>query len=381
LVDFARLARYDIAVPCFGLIGVLLILPWLLRRDAAGWRFALAGVAAGLATACHPIGLLCLATLVVLCVVASEGRAMTPLAWTFAGFAMAMLPLVLFVYAGWDDAIGQQRLQHGRWGFGDPWFYAWNVLREWRRYISVGRGLQFGIPGAWLFVGCSIAGAVLLLRERQRLILAALLTGFILLTLCEREKFFFYLAALWPWIALAVAMGLVAAMRATTPRIVRVAAMVLLALACLDGVRAEVLLAREAATRAPYADICHRLAAQIPREARVLALPTWWIGLAPHVRDYRSLTVPMFFLQPHLIDPAGPTFSERLAAIDADVVLFDQAMIDYVHGPRAAWALEQGPGTRNPGAEELERFVATHTKRRVEVTDPAYGRFELYFLR
>lgn len=381
LVDFARLARYDIAVPFFGLIGVLLILPWLLHRDVGRWRFALAGITAGMATACHPIGLLCLATLVILCVVAQKRTAVAPIAWMVAGFAVSVLPLVLFVYAGWDDAMGQQRLQHGRWGFGDPWFYAWNVLREWRRYISVGRGLQFGIPGAWLFVGCSVTGGLLLLRrQRQPLIFAALLTGFILLALCEREKFFFYLAALWPWIALAVAMGFVAATQSST-RVLRIGAMVVLALACADGMRAEVLLAREAATRAPYDEMCDRLAAQIPREARVLALPTWWIGLGPHVRDYRSLTVPMFFLQPHLIDPNGPTFTERLAAIDADVLLFDQAMIDYVHGPRAAWALEQGPGTRNPGAEELEQFVATHTKRRIEVIDPAYGRFELYFLR
>ncbi len=69
------------------------------------------------------------------------------------------------------------------------------------------------------------------------------------------------------------------------------------------------------------------------------------------------------------------------APIDADVLLFDQAMIDYVRGPRAAWALEQGPGTRNPGAEELERFVATHTVRQVDVVDPSYGRFEIYYLR
>jgi hypothetical protein len=315
--------------------------------------------------------------------------AAAPLAWLFAGFVIAMLPLVLFVYAGWDDAMGQQRLQHGRWGFGDPWFYAWNLLREWRRYISVGRGLQFGIPGAWLFVGCSVAGGLMLLRRQQhhqpeqhqqRLILAALVTGFVLLALCEREKFFFYLAALWPWIALAVATGFVAAMQATS-RAVRIGAMAMLALACADGIRAEVVLAREAATRTSYDAICERLAANLPRDARVLALPTWWIGLAPHVRDYRSLTVPMFFLQPFMIDPAGPTFSERLAAIDADVLLFDQAMIDYVDGPRAAWALEQGPGTRNPGAEELEQFVATHAKRRMEVIDPAYGRFEIYYLR
>ena len=32
LVDFGRYARYDIAVPFFGLIGMMLILPWLLRE-------------------------------------------------------------------------------------------------------------------------------------------------------------------------------------------------------------------------------------------------------------------------------------------------------------------------------------------------------------
>src|SRR5690349_19960152 len=119
------------------------------------------------------------------------------------GFAIDLEALVLFVYTGWDDAMGQVRLQIGRWGFGDQWFYPWNVLREWRRYISVGRGLPFGMPGAWLFVGCFVTGGLVLLRrQRQPLIFAALLSGFILLAHCEREKFFFYLAALWPWIAL-----------------------------------------------------------------------------------------------------------------------------------------------------------------------------------
>lgn len=215
-------------------------------------------------------------------------------------------------------------------------------------------------------------------QPRLRLIRAALVTGFVLLTLGEHEKFFFYLAALWPWIALAVAIGLVAAIRSNS-RIVRVGAMVLLVLGCVDGLRAEVQLAREAAARAPFTDICDRLATQLPRDARVLALPTWWLGLGTRVRDYRSLTAPMLFLQPQLADPAGPTFTERLIAIDADVLLFDQAMIDYIHGPRQAWV--QGPGTRNPGAEELERFAATHGVRQVDVVDPSYGRFEIYYLR
>jgi hypothetical protein len=395
LVDFGRLARYDIAVPFFGMIGVLLILPWLLRNGtaprvrAARLRFVLAGGCAGLAVASHPMGLICLATLAAACLVRVRARgerlteAMAPVAWISLGVGLATLPYILFLYAGWHDVVAQQQQFHARrWTLGDPWFYAWNVLLEWRRYISVGRGLQFGIPGAWLLVLCSTAGAAALVfgdrrhELRLRVIRAALLTGFLLLTLGERDKFFFYLAALWPWIALAVAMGIVAAIQSSS-RIVRIGAIVLLTLGCLDGVRAEVELARQAAARTPFAQVCQRLTAHLPRDARVLALPTWWFGISPHVRDYRSLTVPMFFLS--LPDPTGSTFTDRLVAIDADVLLFDQAMIDYVRGPRAAWA--PGPGARNPGAEELERFVATHSVRQVDVVDPSYGRFEIHYLR
>jgi hypothetical protein len=94
----------------------------------------------------------------------------------------------------------------------------------------------------------------------------------------------------------------------------------------------------------------------------------------------------MFFLD--IDDPAGKTFIERLDAVDADVLVLDQAMIDYIHGPRADWAqgtgagngTGTGTGTRNPGAEDLERFVAMRGVRRVDLSDPFYGRFEIYFL-
>jgi 4-amino-4-deoxy-L-arabinose transferase-like glycosyltransferase len=399
LVDFGRLARYDVAVPFFGLIGMLLILPWLLRSatDTPRLRLAIAGACGGMATACHPMGLIWIATLIVACLIAARARgdrlhadrlmaaaaaAIAPISWVLLGVGVALLPWVLYAYAGWDDLMGQQRFFSHRLTLGDPWFYARNVLMEWRRYISIGRGLQFGIPGAWLLVLCGMTGAAALVfgprRQdvRMRLILAALLTGFLMLTLGDREKFFFYLAALWPWIALTAAIGIMTAVQSTR-RIISIAAIALLTLGCLDGVRAEVDLARKAAARASYATIADRLAAHVPRDARVLALPTWWFALEARVRDYRSLTVPMFFLD--IDDPTGRTFTERLDAIDADVVLFDQAMIDYIHGPRAKWA--QGQGTRNPGAEDLERFVHTRSVRRVDLTDPSYGRFEIYFLK
>jgi 4-amino-4-deoxy-L-arabinose transferase-like glycosyltransferase len=396
LVDFGRYARYDIAVPFFGLIGMMLILPWLLRdrsraRGASvSVRLLLAGVCAGLATTSHPIGLIWIVTLIVSCLVAGRARgerpagavaAIGPTVLILLGAGIALMPWLLFAYGGWDDLTGQMQFHGGRLRLDDPWFFASNVLTEWRRYISIGRGMQFGIPGAWLLVICGVTGtAALVFRARHntpaRLILTALLTGVILLSLFEHDKYIHYFGVMWPWVALTAAIGFMIAAHSTS-RIVRIGATVLLVLGCLDGVRAEVELARKAAGRGSYATIADRLASHIPRDARVMGLPTWWFALEPHVRDYRSLTVPMFFLD--IDDPTDRTFIERLDAMDADVLLLDQAMLDYIHGPRGAWA--KGPGTRNPGAEDLERFVATRSVRRVEFADPSYGRFEIYYLR
>jgi hypothetical protein len=409
LTDFGRLARYDVAVPFFGALGFLLILPWLLRdraevaartkRDdgvahvgSSGLEpprvlLVLAGACAGMATACHPMGLIWIATLMVACPVAMQARgerpaaAIVPVAWIALGAGLAMLPWLLLMLAGWQDMLAQQSFVAQRWTLSDPWFYVSNALTEWRRYISTGRGLQFGIPGAWLLAICSVAGvAALLSRSRRddlgaRLILAALVTGFLMLTFGEREKYFFYLAGLWPWIALTVAIAIVSALQSSR-RILRVGAIVLLVLGCLDGVRAEVELARKAAARTPFVTISDRVAAQIPRDAKVLALPTWWFRLEPRVASYRSVTVPLFFAK---VDPTGSSITERLDAIDADVMLFDPGMIEYVYGARDTRMY--GPGARNPGAEELQRFVETRSARHVDITDPSYGRFVIHFLR
>ena len=352
-------------------------------------RLVLAGVCAGMATASHPMGLIWIATLAVACLVAVRARgeraiaAIAPIAWMLLGAGLAMLPWILYAYAGWDDMIGQQRFVAHRWSLGDPWFYAWNVLMEWRRYISVGRGLQFGIPGAWLLVLCAVTGAAALVfgprrhDVRLRVILAALLTGFLMLTLGDREKFFFYLAA-------TVALdrpgrrdrhhGRHAIHIAHRPHRRDRAAR-----ARLPRRRPR----RSASSRARRPRARHTRPSPIGWRRTCRATRECWrcrpggSRWMPHVRDYRSLTVPMFFLD--IDDPTGRTFTERLDAIDADVLLLDQAMIDYIHGPRATWA--QGPGTRNPGAEELERFVETRSVRRIDLADPSYGRFEIHYLR
>ncbi len=335
------------------------------------------------------MGLIYVVTLVVLCVVAIGARAarravaIAASAWLLVGVGLAILPWMLFALAGWEDAVGQQRLVQHRWNLADPRFYAWNAVLEWRRYISVGRGLQFGIPGAWLLAVCSVTGAAALAfgpwrtDVRQRMIGAALLTGFTMLTLGERDKFFFYLAALWPWIALTVAIGTMIAARSTS-RLVRIGALALVGLGCVDGVRAEVQLARRAAARTSYAVMCERLASHLPRDTRLAALPTWWLGLAPRVRDYRSFIVPMLFLSASRRrggnDLHGAARRARCGCRPA------RSSDDRLY-PRSARERVHGPGVRNPGAEDLERFLDARTVRRIDLADASYGRFEIRFLR
>jgi hypothetical protein len=256
-----------------------------------------------MATACHPMGLIHVVTLVVLCVVAIGAHAarravaIAASAWLLVGVGLASLPWMLFAYAGWEDAVGQQRLVQHRWNLADPRFYAWNAVLEWRRYISVGRGPQFGIPGAWLLAFCSVTGA------------AALAFG--------------------PWRTRSAA---------------------------------------HARRCAP-----HRIHHAHARRARqVLLLSRRTVALDRPDRGRRDH-------DRRAIDLA-PRAARRLVALDADVVLVDQAMIDYIRrGPREVRV--HGPGARNPGAEDLERFLGERTARRIDLADPSYGRFEIRFLR
>jgi hypothetical protein len=101
----------------------------------------LAGVCAGLATISHPIGLIWIATLIVFCLVAGRARderlagagvvaAIVPIAWILLGASIALLPWILFAYAGWNDLAGQIQFHGGRLRLDDPWFFASNMLTE-----------------------------------------------------------------------------------------------------------------------------------------------------------------------------------------------------------------------------------------------------------
>ena len=399
LVDLGRLARYDIAVPVAGLTAFLLVLPVLnvmsppepSSSAAAGdtrhalpvTRLVLAGICLGLAVASHPTGLAWAAILCVSLVVARRPIVgATACLWMLAGMLTTLLPYLWFMYRGWDDLVNQQRYVGIRYHLLDPRFYLENVLREWRRYSQIGRGLLAAQPASWLISLGGLVGLWTLWRgagrhdPRARVLRHALLVGAGLFALFVQPKPYHYVAALWPLLALTAAVGLVTLLRAPA-RFVRSATLALLIVTIADGAVAWIRLMQRSVATTSYRSLCDRLAAQIPKDSYLLALPHYWLGLASHVRGYRSLFGPMLFASPAFA-AQHPPLGQLLADTEATVVLLDPPMLTFL---RSAFDPTNRSHTFVNSARGLRDYLAREGERIVVVDDPSYGRFEIHYLR
>lgn len=395
-VDLGRLARYDVAVPVWGLAGFLLVLP---RRRAvgdsggaaiassraaprldAGWlRMVVAGVCAGLAIMTHPVGIAWVAMIAVATLLTHERRErIIHCAWIAAGAAAALLPWAWMLADGWTAFVAQQQYVAERYDLLQPQFYLWNMLTEWRRYSPIARGVLAGQPGAVLLLVCGLTGLVALCasalrrREGDRVLPAMLLTGASLFGLGLRPKYYHYVAALWPLIAITAAAGVMAILQSRT-RMLRAAGAAALAIVCLDGVIGWGRLAVQSASVTPYTALCDRLAAAIPPHGCLLAMPTYWLGLVSRVDSYRSIIVPVAHAAKFAVP--GRSIRDTLDETGSDVILLDPPMLRF---------LAQADNPADPFAAVaagLRDYLAEHATRRTVIEDPSYGRFEIYCLR
>ena len=210
LLDRARINRYDIAVPVFGLAAL-----WAFNRAERGLRpawYALTGVFTALASLSHLYGLFWLPVFAGL-MIARHGRdvfrrnTMAPL---FVGFACPWLPWVAFVASGWSDYLGQMRLVSARFDVFNPSFYVENVLYGdgpislgWS--VNVIRALPFTRAGTWtMLIGCPAACATMLLVGRRRgggagyTMAVAAVAQTVMFVALLKVKTVSYMIALWP---------------------------------------------------------------------------------------------------------------------------------------------------------------------------------------
>jgi 4-amino-4-deoxy-L-arabinose transferase-like glycosyltransferase len=431
LLDSARIARYDILVPAFGLASLVALERAYESRRGAGALWFVSGVFAGLATIAHLYGAFWLVGIIAVLVArrsvdrvstprdgrcdrSAHGTVRTAAALIVAGFAMPLLPVVAKIAASWADFVGQQRVLAGRYDVLDPTFYVRNIINEPLRY-----GPLFGVDGNWtalaLRPGLVVAGIGLALglarwfrrdlRARDRTTFAVgsvLLTNVVMFAVFVQVKTYNYLISVWPLAVILIAATALdvwreagsanrsaldtrpAATHASRTRrwrtplhrsgpYWRLAVAAALALITVEGTLRITSWRASAAQTTPYVAFTRRVAAHIPPGSHVLGLQRYWLGLSEF--RYTSWLVPVWWSDPRFTDTPVP-LDEALERVAPDVILIDSDMGRYFDALTDA---------AHPDHERLlawRRFAEGHGAALIAtIDDPTYGTMQVWSLR
>ncbi len=404
LLDMARIARYDMVVPVFGLAALH---AYLSAREQGRKRWYLAaGILAGLAGLGHLYGCFWLPILILLVLwdthlfspsprvgdkrsaeggpAGGEGPpSLPPLLLLCLGFALVWAPYLVYVLGDLESWRGQTQGYADRFDLLNPRWYLDNLRTEYRRY---GPGLGPVGPAMLLRAGFWSALVALPLslgalgwrglrhgdRSARAVVVPALVFP-LLFALLIRLKLVNYTVAFAPLGAIAAAWGGVtcwAWLGRTGQRWARPALALLLAAVLAEGAARVAALERAASTTTPYYSYIAQVRRFIPPGARVLGLHNYWFGLEDF--DYRSFAVPLAAASPgHEQSALG--FERGLEQVAPDIVLVDQQMREY-------FAESAGNGEQTPAqfARWLSRHQGTLAGR---VEDPTYGLMEIYRVR
>ena len=385
LLDRARVNRYDIAVPVFGLLSL-----WLFNRaraDGPSWAAVVAGFLAGLSALSHLYGGFWLVSLLV---VAALTRWRPPhsrlwlAAEVAAGFSLAVLPWAIVAVVHWRDYIGQMKPAGARFALLDPAFYFRNIVTAdgpisiaWA--ADVIRSLPASRVGTWLAIlGLTAAASMAITAAvRRRLtrpetaLLVAAATHLVLFTSLLAVKTMSYMTALWPLGALVLAWPIATISRGANLA-VRAAIVVVLAAMILDGARG-IAASRSAAARvSPYSFYTSQIAGCIPPDARVLGLQHYWMGLRQF--EYRTWLLPINMSRPGWYDEPL-TLQQALGRVDPDVILLDRFMTTYLdeNASPGRSGHQDAVGTKAFMAERGARLVCS-------IRDHTYGTMHVYHL-
>lgn len=369
LVDGARIARYDIVVPVFGL-GALLA--FVHARDRVGWLwYSAAGLLAALAGLSHVYGAFWFVALALLALWdRARPRQLAALAF---GFVAPWLGYLAYVLPHLDDWRGQTRIYNPRFELLDPGWYVSNVLDEYHRY---GPGLGppgwdwLARPGFWVALVVLPASLVALARRAMRgdraaraiVVPTVVIPALFAPLLYVKQSS--YLLTVVPLGAIAAAWGVVELWRRLPPtgwfRVALVTFGLLVALEGLAQVRA---VDADTDRTTPYDAHVARLRAEAPPGARVLGVHTWWLGF--YDADFRAWLVPLLEADPRYAQPPLP-IDTALDRVAPDVVLID-AELRAVLDARP----DLGAGVASWLARNELALVAT-------IDDPTWGATEVY---
>jgi 4-amino-4-deoxy-L-arabinose transferase-like glycosyltransferase len=380
LLDVARIARYDMPVPVFGLAALL---TYLVARDRdRWWLYVLAGCFGALSMLGHLYGVFWIVAIGVLAswdhrqTVKTGRYHLAPVALLGTGFVLTCLPYALYVLADLHSWRAQTRNWAPRFDLLHPSWYVTNLLGEPRRYAP-GLGelgsswlLRVGLWTSIVAIPASIVG--LARRGRTDPGARALAVPVILIpalfALLITMKFWFYKVGFWPLFALAVAWGTWTLWQAAGAKPARRwwrSVMVALGFTVVgEGLTRVAELERLAASTSPYERFIARVRQHIPHGTRVLGLHNYWLGLED--TRFRSWWVPLV----KTVDgaPGGrPLTLETLHEIDPEIVLLDVHIRRYLDAPANAYG----------GRHTLVKAWLRDWAVAAAVDDRTYGRMEI----
>jgi 4-amino-4-deoxy-L-arabinose transferase-like glycosyltransferase len=381
LLDQARIVRYDIAVPVFGLASLY---TWLTAREnQRASRYMLAGALTGLAGVSHLYGAFWLPALLLLTVIVTPARS-TPRSTLHAllslvlGFVLSWLLWLAYISTDIADYVNQNRNYADRFDLLNPGFYLHNLATEVQRYSLNVRSAGMSAL-LWLGTWAGVVGvlvALLALARRAwrgdrsaRVVVVALATIEALFALLLVFKTPSYALTLWPLVAIAGGWGALRLWQLPGWRaVVMIATLVVLT---EGGWRIAGMIAA-GPTTTPYEVYLDRVAEHIPPGARVLGLQNYWLGLRQ--TDYRALILP-FILSDSRYTPNPAPVDQTLAALEPDVILIDARMDAYLdeialpnHPDHGKWVAFWG---------FMERRGA---RLAAQVEDDSYGPMRVYWL-
>jgi 4-amino-4-deoxy-L-arabinose transferase-like glycosyltransferase len=326
LLDVARIARYDILVPVFGLGAFAAWLRAKVSRNGQASDFA-AGVLTGLAGLANVYGAFWMAALGLLTAFEKRGTRLKRLGTLAAGAALPTLAWLAVLAANWNNSLGQFGKHEGRFEVLNPLFYFDNVLNEPHRYfLGVRDPATYLRLGFWLVVIALPAALIWLgwrwrnrgdARARWLLVPALVLPA--LLAVFDSQKRFYYLMVVVPLFAIILAWATVEAFRSRG----RAGRWLLGSLAGLLVVQAVIGVTQQQALaqlEIPPGTVFAALRHAVPAEAgTILGAPQFWLALPD--RRYRSMVLPFLLAVTTGITPIP--YEMAMERIAPEIVLMD----------------------------------------------------------
>ncbi|MCB8945193.1 MAG: hypothetical protein H6658_15715 [Ardenticatenaceae bacterium] len=366
LWDLARIARYDILVPVFGLLALHLYLSSTYRSD---WQFPFgAGMAAALSGLSHIYGNFWFISLLILAI--WQRRSWRHIRLLFIGFGFIMFFYLLYIWQGRDIWLVQMSFHEQKLQLWQPGWYLSNLVQEYKRYGPGLNETRWGLwtrPGFWAMalllpttVVIWLKMAVYNKKQAVKTILVPLLVIPLLLGLLITPKIANYLTIVIPLIAVAVGWAVVRMWQWTqADRRKRGVSLVLLLMAIVvigEGSSRIRILTLAAQTTTQSTALIHEIRQNLPDDAHVLGPLDYWLGL--NDLTYTNWIAP-------IVQAEDEPLTTALTVINPTDIIWDERLADYFQShpdlsqELAAWLAEEG-------------FVTA-----VTLHDPTYGTIEL----